>query len=245
MTAAPSPPATAPQATPRWGLGDVAVGWVVVQVFALVWAVGVLVISGRSGEQLDDLPLSLVAIVQAGLALAFFGVPYVVTSLKGNGLVRDLGLAARWRDLWQGGLAGIGLQVVVVPLLYAPLLWLFDQSVSDLEAPARSLNDRVDGAGGVVLLVLIVGVMAPVFEEIFYRGLVQRALLKRGLSPAWAVAITSVIFAASHLQLLQLPGLLVAGALFGALAVRSGRLGPAIAAHVGFNMVTVVALTLA
>ena len=34
-------------------------------------------------------------------------------------------------------------------------------------------------------------------------------------------------------------------ALFGVLAHRSGRLGPAIGAHVGFNMVTVVALTIA
>jgi membrane protease YdiL (CAAX protease family) len=94
----------------------------------------------------------------------------------------------------------------------------------------------------VVLLVLIVGVMAAVFEEIFYRGLLQRALLKRGLHPVVAVGTTSVLFAATHFQLLQLPGLVVAGVVFGTLAHRAGRLGPAIAAHLTFNMVTVIAL---
>jgi uncharacterized protein len=51
-----------------------------------------------------------------------------------------------------------------------------------------------------------------------------------------------LIFGLSHFELLQLPALVLAGAVFGWLAHRAGRLGPAIAAHVAFNMVTVVAL---
>jgi len=156
--------------------------------------------------------------------------------------VRDLGVRARWEDAWRGGLPGVLAQVVVLPLLYWPILELFDLGVSDLEEPARSLGDRADGVGGAILLILIVGILAPVFEEIFYRGLVQGALLKRGLRPWLAIAITAVVFGLVHFQLLQLPGLIVAGLLFGYLAHRAGRLGPAIAAHLTFNMVTVVAL---
>jgi membrane protease YdiL (CAAX protease family) len=51
-----------------------------------------------------------------------------------------------------------------------------------------------------------------------------------------------VLFAATHFQLLQLPALALAGALFGVLAHRAGRLGPAIAAHIVFNMTAVVTL---
>jgi len=90
-----------------------------------------------------------------------------------------------------------------------------------------------------------VGVGAPIIEEIFYRGLLQRSLIKRGLPAGLAIGITSVVFGVSHFEALQLPGLVLAGAVFGVLAHRSGRLGPAIAAHVGFNLVTVVALLLA
>jgi len=240
--AATTPPDASQDDRRRWGLGDAAVGWVVVQVVAAVWGVTVVSASGHAGDDFDDLPLSVVALAQLGLALAFFGVPYVVTRLKGNGLVADLGLRARWRDAWQGGVAGAFLQVPVLPLLYWPLLEILDKTASDLEGPAESLTDRAHGAIGIALLVLIVGVLAPVFEEIFYRGLVQRALLKRGLPPFAAIGITAVVFGATHFQLLQLPGLVFAGAVFGVLAHRSGRLGPAIAAHVAFNMVTVVAL---
>jgi membrane protease YdiL (CAAX protease family) len=134
---------------------------------------------------------------------------------------------------------------VLLPLLYWPLLEVLDKTSDDLEGPAQTLTDRANTPLDVVLLVLIVGLMAPVFEEIFYRGLMQRALLKRGLRPVLAIGITSVVFAATHFQLLQLPGLAIAGAVFGTLAYRADRLGPAIAAHLTFNMVTVIALLVA
>ncbi len=93
-----------------------------------------------------------------------------------------------------------------------------------------------------MLLILIVGVAAPIIEEIFYRGLFQRALLKRGLPPLAAIGINAAVFAGSHFQLLQLPALFIFGLAAGWLAYSRDRLGPAIAAHIAFNMVTVVAL---
>jgi uncharacterized protein len=235
-------PVPAPPELQRWGLGDVLVGWVVVYLASILWGVAVIAATGHVGDDFDELPLGVVALAQLGLALGFFLVPWVVTKVKGNGIVADLGLRARWEDLWKGGLAGIATQVVLIPLLYWPLLELLDKGVDDLEGPAQALTDRADRPLDVVLLVLIVGVMAAVFEEIFYRGLMQRALLKRGLHPVIAIGITSVVFGATHFQLLQLPGLVVAGAVFGTLAYRADRLGPAIAAHLAFNMVTVIAL---
>ena len=239
VAAAPIP---APPKVQRWGLGDVVGGWVVIYLASILWGVAVVAATGHAGEEFDDLPLGVVALAQLGLALGFFLVPWAVTKVKGNGIVADLGLRARWEDLWKGGAAGIATQLVVLPLLYWPLLEILDKTADDLEGPAQTLTDRANSPMDVVLLVLIVGVMAPVFEEIFYRGLMQRALLKRGLRPVLAIGITSVVFAATHFQLLQLPGLAIAGAVFGTLAYRADRLGPAIAAHLTFNMVTVIAL---
>ena len=205
----------------------------------------ILIATGRSIEEVDELPLSLVALSQAGLWIGLLGAPLVATRLKGRGLVADLDLHGRWHDVWRGGAIGAALQLIALPLLYWPLLDLLDKDPSDLEGPARDLTDRADGPLGVLLLVLIVGIGAPVIEEIFYRGLFQRALLKRGLPPVAAIGISAVVFGLSHLQLLQLPALILFGAVAGVLAHRSGRLGPAIAAHVAFNMVTVVALLVA
>ncbi|HEX4868758.1 MAG TPA: CPBP family intramembrane glutamic endopeptidase [Acidimicrobiales bacterium] len=246
MTEAPAAPSADAPTRPRtWGLGDVALGFAIGLLGAQLALGAILGATGRTADQVDELPLSLVALAQVGLWLGLFGGPWLATRLKGNGLAVDLGLRARLGDLWRGGLVGAGLQLVALPLLYWPLLHLLDKTSSDLEGPAREMTDRADGALGVVLLVLIVGVGAPIVEEIFYRGLFQRALLKRGLSPAVAIGISAVVFGASHFQLLQLPALVLFGVAAGILAHRSGRLGPAIAAHVAFNMVTVIALLIA
>ena len=231
-------------ATQRWGLPDVLLGWLMVQVIGQVVAGGVLITTGHAGDDMADLSLELVALIQVGLAFGFFIVPYAITKLKGNGPVADLGFRIRGGDLWRGGIAGVLLQWPILVILYWPILRLMDKSASDLAGPARSLGDRVDGTGGAVLLILIVGLMAPIFEELFFRGLMQRAFLKRGFPPWAAIGITAFVFGATHWQLLQLPALVLAGVVFGWLAYRSSRLGPAISAHVAFNMVTVGALLL-
>lgn len=227
---------------PRWGLGDAAAGFVVSLLGGQVAITAILGATGRSFEDLDELPLSLVALGQMGLWLGLLGAPVLATRLKGRGMVTDLGFRGRWSDIWIGGVIGGLTQLPLLPVLYAPILWLLDKTQGDVEGPARELTDRAVDPLGVVLLILIVAVGAPIMEEIFYRGLLQRSLLKRGLPPPVAIAITSVVFGLSHFQALQLPGLIVAGAVFGVLAHQAGRLGPAIAAHVVFNTVSVVAL---
>ena len=242
MTEAVPAPAAAPARTPRWGLGDVVLGFSIGLVSAQLVLVALLGATGRTVEEVDELPLSLVAVAQMGLWVGLLGAPLVATRLKGNGLVADLRLRARLADAWRGGGIGVLLQLVALPLLYWPLLELLDKGASDLEGPAREMTDRADGPIGVLLLVLIVGVGAPIVEEVFYRGLFQGALLKRGIRPALAIAINATVFGLSHGQLLQLPALVLFGAVAGTLAHRAGRLGPAITAHITFNLVTVISL---
>jgi uncharacterized protein len=240
--AAPAPP-DATAAGPRWGLGEVAVGLVVAVLGASLVSTILLVATGRTGPgDRADLPLSLVAIGQAGLWAGLLGVPLWAAWTKGAGPMRDFRIRFTGKDVALGGLAGAILQIPVLPLLYGPLLWLLDRTTEELEGPARELTEKATDPLGVVLLILIVGIGAPIVEEIFYRGLLQGALIKRGMRPGLAIAASSLAFGAMHLQLLQLPALVAFGALAGVLYHRTGRLGSAIAAHVAFNMVTVVAL---
>jgi membrane protease YdiL (CAAX protease family) len=87
---------------------------------------------------------------------------------------------------------------------------------------------------------------APVVEEVVYRHLLQSALIQI-VGRAWlGVLIAAIIFAAAHATVVPwhtLPVLAVLGASFGILYLKTGRLGPAIVAHVGFNALN-VALTL-
>jgi uncharacterized protein len=171
--------------------------------------------------------------------LFLVGVPVVATKVKGDGPVADLGLRFEVRDLLAFPL-GVALQAIVVPLLYWPILQVLDKSTDDVSAEARDLVDSASGLG-VLVLVLIVAVGAPVAEELFYRGLVLRSVEKRWSTTVGLVAST-VLFGVAHLQGLQLPALLLFGAVAGTLTVRSGRLGPAILCHSGFNACTLFVL---
>lgn len=214
------------------------VGWLLGLVGSGI-TVGLVLLA--TGQEMDQVSLGWMVVAQAGLWAGLLVVPIVVSRSKGNGLVSDFGLRARRRDLLTGGGAGLVTQFVVVPLLYVPILYLVNTDSDEVSEVAREMTDRADGVFGILMLVLIVGIGAPIVEEIFYRGLLQRSLERR-LGPVPGLLVTSVIFGASHLQPLQFPAQVVAGLVFGLLAQRSGRLGPAIAAHVVFNMVAVVNL---
>lgn len=148
-----------------------------------------------------------------------------------------VGLRFRPRDAMVGLPVGVLAQLVVIPLIYLPLRALGDL---DVESAARETTDLAVG-WRVPVLVLALAVIAPLVEEIFFRGLLQGTLVNRFGRTA-GVLLAAVVFASIHFQLVQFPGLLVAGLTFGALAARYDRLGPAVWAHIGFNAATVVLL---
>jgi membrane protease YdiL (CAAX protease family) len=224
-----------------WGLGDAVIGFLIGLVCSQITAEIAFAASDTPRTQPDDLPLSWLAFAQLGLWVGLIGVPYVAARLKGNGMVRDFGLRVTGRDVGLGAFCGLVGQFAIVWLVYIPMSWFTDVTTEEISEPARDMTDRAAGPVGVILLVLIVGIGAPIVEEIFWRGLVQRSLVRR-VGVVWGIGIASVLFGAAHFQLIQLPALAVAGALFGVLAHRAGRLGPAIAAHMVFNMTAVVAL---
>jgi membrane protease YdiL (CAAX protease family) len=87
----------------------------------------------------------------------------------------------------------------------------------------RSLAERV-------VLAVVATLVAPVCEEIAFRGYLQTTLLSRR-GPASALAASTLLFAVIHLDPVRFPALLVLGGVFGWLAWRSGSIWPAVAAH--------------
>jgi uncharacterized protein len=238
----PETTVTAPdrRADVRWGLGDAALGWVLAQIGGAIAVAMVLAINDDIVD-FEDLSLAWVAVAQLGLWIGMLGVPLVASRLKGQGPVRDYGLRSEGWDAPVGFAAGVLTQLLLIPLLYGPIFWLTDLDANDLEDPARGLSDRATGSLGVTMLILIVGIGAPVVEEIFYRGLLQRSLERRfGVWPA--ILGSALLFGVSHFQLLQLPALVLFGIVLGLLAQRTGRLAAPIAAHIVFNMTTVLFL---
>ena len=158
---------------------------------------------------------------------------------KGNGFVRDLGLRMTLPDVPLGLVIGVASQLLLVPAIYWVVFrFTGEQDVSEV---ARQITDKAVDPFSAVVLFLMVGIGAPVVEEIYFRGLTLRSAERR-FGPMWALVGTSFFFAAIHLSVLVIPGLVVFALILGWLTQRTGRLGPAIFAHIGFNLVTAAVL---
>ncbi|KAG2431016.1 hypothetical protein HYH02_013545 [Chlamydomonas schloesseri] len=84
-------------------------------------------------------------------------------------------------------------------------------------------------------LVLLTSALSPaVAEELLYRGLLLTALQQR-LGGVDAVAVGAALFAAAHLSIPQFFAFTLLGFATGALALRSGSVLPAVAAHAAYN----------
>jgi membrane protease YdiL (CAAX protease family) len=86
-------------------------------------------------------------------------------------------------------------------------------------------------------LALLAVVLAPLCEEIAFRGYVQTTLALRR-RPAVAIAGSAALFAAMHLDPVRFPALLVLGIVFGWLTWRAGSVWPSVAAHATNNAIT-------
>lgn len=238
----PSAELDAPSAV-RWGMGDALAGWfIAASAAALLGAVSVALAGYDSQDvEADRLPLWLTLIQSPFLWIGFIGVPLFVAFTKGRGPRRDFGLHLQPIDVPVAAAVGVAAQLILVPLVSAPFIWLSNTDPDKLGEPAQKLADKVVGAPSITLLVLIVAIGAPVAEELFFRGLLLRSIQNR-FGVAWAVAGSALAFGITHFQPVQLPALAAAGACFALLAVRTGRLGPAIVAHMAFNATTVIHL---
>lgn len=234
MVQTASDPSSTTAKTPRWGASDV-LGWFLfAQVGGMLWISGLHAAWPGLPTERAERPMAYIFTGTAVLWFAYGAGPIITSIVKGNGPQADLGAWMRPDDLPLGLLVGVLTQVPVVWALYFPILRIVDV---DPGAAARELADRITGPADSVLLIVMAGIMAPLVEEIFFRGFVLRFFL-RHLSPVIAVVLQALLFAAVHFQLIQFPGLFVMGLVSGALAVRFGRLGPSWAMHVGFNGLT-------
>jgi len=184
-------------------------------------------------------PLWLTALMQLPLWFGLGAIPIWFAVKRGRGVVTDLGLRFKAIDLPIGLAIGVACQLVLVPVIYFGLSKLI--GVKDVSATARELTDRASSPISIILLFLIVGIGAPIAEEIYFRGMAQ-SIFGRRLRPHWAILAAAAFFAATHLQPLQFPALLAFGAVLGVMRWRFGRLGPSIWAHLGFNIVAAASL---
>jgi uncharacterized protein len=92
--------------------------------------------------------------------------------------------------------------------------------------------------------ILVIGVLAGIGEEVFFRGLIQPKIRLYTGSIHWGIWLTAIIFSAIHMQFYGFLPRMFLGAIFGYLYVYSGSLVYPILAHIFNNSITVLLIYL-
>lgn len=182
-------------------------------------------------------------------AIAQYGAMYlglrVLSARKGTGdFQEDYHLHVASND-WPYLLYGVGLLFASSIALFGLFNWLgVDAPTQEVVEAASASDDLAE----TVIIVLVIGIVAPILEEMLFRGVLLDVLKSRlALNPA--IWITGIVFGVVHLTdpaaLLLAPALVGLGVIMGYVRERSGgSLSRPILMHMGFNAVTAVSLVL-
>jgi len=238
----PDPPRTWYLPGTNWTYVDATLVFLSGLVLSFITGVVAVIISGGDVPS-ADLQVGLIVPAQSiGTLLAL----WVYKARRGiTTWLQAYGLVIRWRDWW-ALLVGVGLQIgAALMLAGATELLSFDppeQSVATTVSELSAVWPKVVGAIAIVVL-------APVAEEVVFRGMLLSRML-RSYPRHVAVVFSGFVFAAIHVLLDPLSwfaaiGLFPVGVVLGYLALSTRNLSRAIWAHAGINGLGVIGLLFA
>ena len=109
-----------------------------------------------------------------------------------------------------------------------PSMWLMEQIPELPNVSGQQLNDMMMNRGGYLAICLL----APLAEELVFRGAVLRELLAWMPERKWLmIGVSAVIFSVIHFNPAQMPYAFATGLLLGWMYERTGSIAPGIAFH--------------
>jgi hypothetical protein len=230
------PAPVTPAREPFWGYADLALVLLLIAFGLLLLVVvdGIIEVADphlRSDYTPLVLPTNMAAYVVVYLALKL-----VLGSRYGAPVFSSLGWRHTGLNLLLVGAGGVALAFAlsaIASLIHTP----------KVETPFEALTKN---PFSFVFLALTAVVIAPVFEELFFRGLIQ-PLLCRSVGVVAGIGITAALFGALHApeyseQWQYAFSVLLAGIAFGVMRERTKSIIPGTVMHGCFNAVSVVAL---
>ncbi|MCM1110467.1 MAG: CPBP family intramembrane metalloprotease [Clostridium sp.] len=150
-------------------------------------------------------------------------------------------------------LAAAGL-IVSIPAMNMIVEWneslTLPESLAGLEERLRAMEEAArdavlllmgdHNAGSFIMAVLIMGIMAGLSEELFFRAGIQRLLSTGPVNPHVAIWLTAFIFSAIHMQFYGFVPRLLLGAYFGYLLWWSGSVWLPVAIHALNNTMVII-----
>lgn len=130
----------------------------------------------------------------------------------------------------------------LVAIVIAVFFWIADFWLQSYYFMDDGKNDAITLQSdikqfGAISIVLAICFLAPIAEEILFRGILLKGLVDK-VSPLWAILLTSMLFAAIHFSPNDTLTLFVVAIGYSILTLKARSIWPAILSHVINNSVT-------
>ena len=116
-----------------------------------------------------------------------------------------------------------------IPLIVAGMLFI--NLCSEFIGLPDLMQDTFHGMSRNVFGIISIAIMAPLVEELLFRGAIQGYMLRKGMKPLHAILIASAIFGIVHMNPIQIPFAFAIGMIFGWLYYRTDSVVPGIVGH--------------
>jgi membrane protease YdiL (CAAX protease family) len=144
-----------------------------------------------------------------------------------------------WDRVAVACVAGLALQLPLVEITHRVSVLLPGLARSPDEEARLAELMRIDSVADAIFVPLAVVVLAPLTEELLFRGLAQPDLATR-MGRVSSVALVATLFSVFHLDPVSAPAIAVAGVGLGLLADRWQSVRPGLAMHAGVNALPVL-----
>lgn len=161
--------------------------------------------------------------------------------LSGVLMIRHL-LRFGYVDFGLKSLGEVSAKTVLLSLPFLLAGMLFFNLCSEFVQLPNLMEDTFMDMSRNVFGILSITVMAPLVEELLFRGAIEGHLLKQGKRPAVAILVSALLFGLVHINPAQVPFAFAIGSLFGWLYYRTGSVIPGIVGHFLNNSIAVVTM---
>lgn len=197
-----------------------------------------LALSGVASLVGDRLGLPTMVVASATMLATFFAIILVI-QLRLAGMrfsIREMmGDLSKWPSHVFAGVMGAAANLPIVMILALGMMKL----APGMPEPTHPIQGDIMRAADIwtiLLLFFVAAVMAPLNEELTFRGLLFPALSKVLRGPVWGILASGFLFAAIHPQgMLAWPALMFVGCMAAFLCYQTGSLIPAIVMHAVHN----------
>jgi membrane protease YdiL (CAAX protease family) len=199
------------------------------------------------GGQATAVSATTSKLLQMVATFVMFGVPAIVFMRLSYSQRRGYHLGFRPPSL--ASYYGLGIAVLVVAFPFEVWLGILNRHIPlpDWAIKAEELAEQqtrtllaAKSGLDVAFNLLVIAIIPGIFEEMFFRGVVQRLLIGITKRPWLGICITAAIFSFMHFELQGFLPRFFLGILLGAMFWYSGSLWTCILGHAVFNGIQVV-----